>query len=337
MGAAGAMGAMGASMPEAAEWPLIFVDALNKTRGGIVLPLPVGSVLAPSGPIALDRAAPMRNWAPGVRMHLALFELIGAIDFTCSTWTAALRHRDPDATKGAIMAIELPDPASAAWGTLWSGQVQKVESWADLREDRASEILTQLTPQFMYWNAIAHLNLQLRPATLELINLALAFASMVEMRFKHALSVPRPIDWSPTIYPVIPTPAHGSLPSGHATEAFMVAHVLQRLTKAASPIIEQLQALARRTSINRTVAGVHFPVDSIAGQALGQSLGEYFVYLCNEQVLWKSRKVNATDLTANPDFTDQTDPPAGTPAAAPALVAERVVPEFWKRADAEWP
>jgi hypothetical protein len=38
--------------------------------------------------------------------------------------------------------------------------------------------------------------------------------------------------------------------------------------------------LASRVAINRTVAGVHFPVDSIAGCLLGLTLGEYFVARC---------------------------------------------------------
>jgi hypothetical protein len=37
---------------------------------------------------------------------------------------------------------------------------------------------------------------------------------------------------------------------------------------------------AARIAINRTIAGVHYPVDSSAGQLLGLSLAEYFLARC---------------------------------------------------------
>ena len=43
---------------------------------------------------------------------------------------------------------------------------------------------------------------------------------------------------------------------------------------------EQLMRQAARVAINRTVAGVHFPVDSTAGRVLGVTLAEYFIARC---------------------------------------------------------
>jgi hypothetical protein len=61
----------------------------------------------------------------------------------------------------------------------------------------------------------------------------------------------------------------------------VAASVLQALLKLdpANHVNEivQLQRQAARISTNRVIAGVHFPVDSIAGRSLGQALGEYFV------------------------------------------------------------
>ena len=81
---------------------------------------------------------------------------------------------------------------------------------------------------------------------------------------------------------MISTPIHGSFPSGHATEAITVARVLYELVSQNSANANGKQQLrtmllrqAARIAINRTVAGVHYPIDSLAGQMLGLSIAEY--------------------------------------------------------------
>ena len=88
---------------------------------------------------------------------------------------------------------------------------------------------------------------------------------------------------------MILTPAHGTLPSGHATEAFVSAYVLWMLLRKSGTVPYRLGSwgvqfmrLAARIAINRTVAGVHFPVDSAAGCLLGLTLGQYFVARCTQ-------------------------------------------------------
>src|SRR4030095_6798907 len=99
-------------------------------------------------------------------------------------------------------------------------------------------------------------------------------------------AVLRPHELSPQVQPMIPTPNHGSWPSGHATEAHAVARVLFELVArgavaaADNQLRELLMRQAARIAINRTVAGMHYPVDSMAGQALGLAVGEYFIQRC---------------------------------------------------------
>jgi hypothetical protein len=104
---------------------------------------------------------------------------------------------------------------------------------------------------------------------------------------KHALACRRPHEFSPQIQPMIVTPSHGTMPSGHSTETFASALVLWNLLKASGikPYAEaawgeELMRLAARVAINRTVAGVHFPVDSAAGCVLGLTLGSYMTVRC---------------------------------------------------------
>jgi hypothetical protein len=254
-------------------------------------------------PKKIDAPEAMAQWAPHIRQHVLLFDLISALRFQLTAAGATLQHAvTGEAVPRAIVDIDRPPPE------VFKRQVLKVEAWAELREERASEILSQLTPQYAFWSAVANLQLDKRPKTLELIGLALSLASFVEMRFKHALACARPADYSPNIQPIIPTPLHGSLPSGHATEAFMVVHLLEQLLPQGARHRDQLQRLAARTSINRTVAGVHFPVDSLAGQLLGQTLGEYLVHHCRHGSKagggggWQSRVLGVSDYDGAFDF-----------------------------------
>jgi hypothetical protein len=112
------------------------------------------------------------------------------------------------------------------------------------------------------------------------------------MRIKHALACRRPIEFSPQIQPMIGTPGHGALPSGHSTESFTAAFMMDALLRKArlsekekslpdfnvdDPVTTQLMRIAERMATNRTVAGVHFPVDSAAGMVLAHALSEFFV------------------------------------------------------------
>jgi hypothetical protein len=166
-------------------------------------------------------------------------------------------------------------------------QLDFVAGYADLREDRASEILAQLGPQYAFWSSIVPLHPTRTKWTLELLDTALRLANYVEMQFKHTLACPRPMLLSPQIQPIILTPGHGTLPSGHSTEAHMVATVLWRLCQTvvngvgtgtnANDWCRQLMRQAARIAVNRTIAGVHFPIDSAAGQLLGLTLGDFFI------------------------------------------------------------
>ncbi|MCZ8286217.1 MAG: phosphatase PAP2 family protein, partial [Bacteroidia bacterium] len=98
--------------------------------------------------------------------------------------------------------------------------------------------------------------------------------------FKHAFACPRADTLSPQIQSMIPSPGHSSWPSGHATEAFLTATLLQALLPQGSKYQEQLQRLAARIAVNRTVAGVHYPVDTAVGRLLGTSLAEFLVARC---------------------------------------------------------
>ena len=104
-----------------------------------------------------------------------------------------------------------------------------VLSWAELRSERATEIMAQIDPQYAFWSSIIYMHPDRTRRTFELINMLLQFCVYVEMRFKHALACWRPVEYNAQVQPMITTPGHGAFPSGHATQAQAVAHMLKAL------------------------------------------------------------------------------------------------------------
>ena len=155
---------------------------------------------------------------------------------------------------------------------------------------------------------------------------------------------------------MVTTPGHGALPSGHATQAYAAAYVLEKLlamdsTTHAEEIL-QLQRQAARISTNRVVAGVHFPIDNIAGRSLGQALGEYFVERAAAPGKSHSYAFDGAEksFAAGPvEFRPRRQPLAGTDGAGnkapfysqgaiPGGKVSRIgsVAKLWDLAVAEW-
>ena len=232
---------------------------------------------------AFGSPANMALWDPTYRAAVIDFELTSRLGFSADDAheTASVCHlrTAPGALKYEPLAqFVRPDEDT------FKLQLEYLTSYADLRPDRATEILEQLTVPVPFLGAIGFLRPDNKHWTLELLGAVFRLATHVEHRVKHALACRRPIELSPQVQPIIQTPGHGSLPSGHATESFAAALVLRQLMKASgtAPYVDnsyavQLMRLAARIAINRTVAGVHFPIDSVAGALLGLTLGDYFL------------------------------------------------------------
>jgi membrane-associated phospholipid phosphatase len=89
---------------------------------------------------------------------------------------------------------------------------------------------------------------------------------------------PRPSQLSPVLLPPIEVPGHPAYPSGHATEAYLLAACLGEVmpTAASQPapspsapgVLPPLLAMAQRIARNREVLGLHYPSDSAAGKII---------------------------------------------------------------------
>jgi len=145
------------------------------------------------------------------------------------------------------------------------------------------EVLAQIDNQFAFIAAVTGLNMARKKWTMEWLMVAIQFTIEVELMFKHAFACYRPVDFSPQVQPIISTPGHGTYPMGHAAQAFATIVALMGLLKIPDPhpVRTQLVRQARRISVNRVIAGVHFPIDAPAGQMLGLTLGEFFLCMSN--------------------------------------------------------
>jgi hypothetical protein len=324
---------------------------LTASRDATMVPLDDGSYPVVLPPV--DDPAAMQRWEPWVRAYVAQATLLEPLSFAktgpngAAIWHVETQVGTPPNAPPALTTTPKPlarlnRPTAEAF----KDQVKKVLSWADLREERAAEIVAQLDPQFAFWGSVVYLHPSRTPRTLELMNIALLLAVNVEMQFKHALACWRPIEYSAQIQPIITTPGHGALPSGHSTQAYIVATVLQSLLGLpdAHSISIQLQRQSARIATNRVVAGVHFPADSIAGRLLGETLGEYFVARCKTSAQWTPRFFDGTAMTGNEELMPPTQPLDGPNApdfykpfgASGSASASGVLKYMWDKALDEW-
>ncbi|WGS29372.1 phosphatase PAP2 family protein [Bradyrhizobium sp. ISRA464] len=314
----------------------IMVDALILGREGTIVP--EHHCYAPPLP-GIDDRLQLERWEPWVRAYIAIGEMMQGI-----TLRKAPAGHAFQVLSSASLIAEVGRPKR----TTFEKQIPLVLSWAELRSERATEIMAQIDPQYAFWSSIVYLHPDRTRRTFELINLVLQFCVYVEMRFKHAMGCYRPVEYNAEVQPMITTPGHGSFPMGHATQAYAVVQVLKALLELNPAkhkmVIDQLERQAARITTNRVIAGVHFPVDSMAGRMLGIALGEYFVGRCKSGHKFRRRKF----LAAGIDNAPHTDfnPFSGSQnihgsafyseAAGANIMKSNLMEHLWDAAQYEW-
>jgi len=285
------------------------MGALITNRDGIVgmwqPPLP-SQVPAPLD--EEDEAANLMLLGRGERASIFDFELLSRIRFQAdgrgAARTMTIYHLATEA-KGNVAyepLVKLTRPSPE----IFLDQLDLVEAYSDLRSDRAEEIVSQLGVPAAFFGSIAFIHPDRTPWTMELIYTALRFTYAQVMRLKHALACRRPHEYSPQIQPMIACPLHCSWPSGHSTEGFLFARVLLELLRhakgdgTAMPLwANQLMRQASRIAVNRTVAGLHYPVDSAAGALLGLTIAEYFIGLCTDKTKYFAASFDGAKFPTN--------------------------------------
>ena len=247
-----------------------------------------------------------------------------------------------------LMTLHRPDR------DVFRHQLAMVRAYADLRSDRIAETINQTFDLLSFFGAIGYLSASRNAHTLELLATVLRLAVHVEMPMKHYCRAPRPIDYAPQIQPMIQTPDHSSYPSGHAIEVFTASTVLARVMTGLGPKAAMTETddngrmanmafrLAHRIATNRSVAGVHFPVDSAAGAAMGCALGEALYRIAAGNDDWPALKeVSFQPLPESEAPFDLTlgwlrDELADDATAGLMPDDTTIFGKLWKEAEAEW-
>jgi hypothetical protein len=253
----------------------LLAQALERTHARIVRPVDprwpataAATMRAAAG--AVNIADPLWRWGSAFRVQAVVADL---------AWRLRVEQCVLKLTVGGAVSLDL-QPCAALQDAFFEDQIDKVQRAAIEREDRLPEILAQSDDFRVFFRVLLGLDAAASPLLAEVLAVAWQWATPLVMALKNDVAALRPVQRAPGVLPVLATPAHGSLPSGHATMATLTADILSQLLfdgQPDHPRVRQMDRLARRIAFNRVVAGVHFPVDSAAGYALGLRLAGHFV------------------------------------------------------------
>jgi len=202
---------------------------------------------------------PARNWAAKWNAWLVLDEFV-------------LKPWDPGGAKAALDNI-------VNGSNLGTELDHLVTAAQNERADAIGEILSQDAEFFSDFMGLLTITPGSYPKTYRVLHIASLIGSFTALHFKAIYERPRPSQLCPALLPPIPVPGHSSFPSGHSTQAHLMALCMDHLlTEANVPqpdlanISADLRVLADRIGRNREIAGLHYESDTAGGVALAQSV-----------------------------------------------------------------
>ncbi|MBV9653663.1 MAG: phosphatase PAP2 family protein [Acetobacteraceae bacterium] len=170
-----------------------------------------------------------------------------------------------------------------------------------------------------------------------MVSIAIQDATIATWHAKYQYSRQRPSELETAIHPLVSVPHSPSYPSEHAAVAVAAADVLAYLFPSDA---ENLKQLASEAGQSRIAAGVQFPSDVAAGEALGHEVGAAVIARAKadrSDIPWDGKIRTGPDLWAgtNPLLitmgnwvpwvlrsADQFRPPPPPAPRSPQMVAE---------------
>jgi acid phosphatase (class A) len=131
----------------------------------------------------------------------------------------------------------------------------------DQRDKQGPEILAQSVGFTGYFFKLLGCSTEVRPRTFLLLLVGIQVGALVCSHWKWKYQRARPGQVWPGINPLIPTPRHPAYPSGHGVQSMLLAEMVAEI---APPLKGSVDAIAKRVTENRVIAGVHYPSDGRA-------------------------------------------------------------------------
>ena len=222
---------------------------------------------------------PDLNWSAEWYAWRALNEFAGTAWNTINPATNALTS--------ALWPAWIPGPptppATVDWSaaTVLSHAQEEIEHLVraamNERADALAEILSQSDEFISYFLNMMTARPGAYPNTTKVLAIASLVGTFVAMYFKALYGRPRPSQLCPALLPPIEVPGHASFPSGHSTQAHLMALCMDKVLRPTAPsppapplpqqpvMNDDLWTLADRIARNREIAGLHYRSDTLAG------------------------------------------------------------------------
>jgi hypothetical protein len=245
---------------------------------------------------------PDRTWAAEWYAWLSLNEFVG------TAWTTIDPSTNPATqTDWQNLLNWVPAPPAAPGSINWAGAAflphakeeveHLVRAAMDERADALGEILSQSNEFISYFLNMMTARPTAYPKTTRVLGIASLVGTFVAMYFKGLYARPRPSQLCPALLPPIEVPGHASFPSGHSTQAHLMALCMDNVVNglAQKPVMnDDLWTLADRIARNREIAGLHYRSDSVAGRLFAQCImpllaptKRFAAALADAQAEWK--------------------------------------------------
>ncbi len=256
--------------PDRIALPFVFAPAATPPGDA---PLPAGTAIGEL-PLVPQPRFPDRHWSADWYAWQCLVEFAATgWQALAPAWPAGIAQLpQPPAQPPAF-----PDPAPVDWTDAnpaldVEGEIRDlVRAAEEERADALGEILAQ-SDEFIsvFLNAMTS-RPSSYPNTAKVLTIASLIGTFVAMYFKGRYCRPRPSQLLPALLPPIEVPGHASFPSGHATQAHLMALCMGDVFQGQArydTLQRVLWTLADRIARNREIAGLHYRSDSQGGVAL---------------------------------------------------------------------